>query len=142
MKHHMTWLVILSCSAFAAANVLAQGKTIGQAEAVKVAERFIARHGYNKKLRADLPPISTDGSADHTKVKPSKMVHSKAVKALIMEENGRRFWSVQFLFRQQQANSKYDFGREVRVSLNGREASMQNTSIAISKRFVDSVEER
>jgi hypothetical protein len=72
-----------------------------QAQAVEIAEGFVSKSGY----------------ADETR---SNAIETRALKALVMTVKGKSFWSVQFRFRKQPFERKYDFGREVKVSLDGK----------------------
>jgi hypothetical protein len=137
MKQFVLVLILLSSSVFQGNNLAAQNSPIiGQEQAAKVAATFVAAHNYNRKLKANEPSIcweETVESAGKEKCAHSDSIQSEAVKAFIKEENGRRFWSVQFLFRQQPAQREYDIGREVRVSLNGKKIWMNPTAIKVGR---------
>jgi hypothetical protein len=105
----LIWLVVLT-AAYPVAAQSTDGLT--QAQAVEIAERFVFKNGYSDESRPNA-------------------ISSRALIALIKTVNGRSFWSVQFLFRKQALERKYDFGREVRVSLDGSRVWMGPKTIAI-----------
>ena len=107
-----------------------------QKEAVRIAEKFVTSRGYDRKLKSNEGSICWDQSADAVeqgKSHCSNSIQSKAVVALIKNENGKQFWSVQFLFRQQPAERRYDYGREVRISLDGRKIWIESKVIRVWK---------
>jgi hypothetical protein len=93
--------------------IVAHSKSpLDQTQAVELAEQFVSKNGYADETRAN-------------------SIMGRAVVARIKTVNGRTFWSVLFLFRQQVLERQYDFGREVRVSLNGSRVWMGQNGIAV-----------
>jgi hypothetical protein len=115
------WLmcVALFCAyALLSPHLMAQNRNIDQKEALRIAEKFVTAHRYTEQLEETEPSIYWE-NAQRGSVRSLKL-QSRAVKAFVKNEKGRRFWSVQFLFRQQPAQREHDLGREVQVSLDGK----------------------
>lgn len=121
--------------------VLAQNRIVlNQRQAVAVAEKFVAKNGY------------TDNSMGITDVIKGKqrnlnLIEPQAVIAFIKKVGEQSVWSVQFLLKEQdyekqerieqRGNKKlvitYDFGREVRMSLDGRKVWIESYPIAVKE---------
>jgi hypothetical protein len=107
------WLVVLT----AAYPVMAQNTDLTQAQVVEIAERFVSKNDYSDETRPNA-------------------IDSRAVIARIKMLNGRSFWSVQFLFRKQPRERKYDFGREVKVSLDGMRVWIARNTIPVWRHMI------
>lgn len=92
--------------------VTAQIPDLTQAQAVEIAEQFVSKNSYFDEAR-------------------SNAIDSRAVVARPLSINGRSFWSVQFLFRKQPFERKYDFGREVKVSSDGTRVGLGRNRIRV-----------
>jgi hypothetical protein len=107
------WLVVLTAVSPVAAQT---SSALTQAQAVEIAERFVAKGGYSDEA--------------------PNAIASRAVIAGIKTAKGQSFWSVQFLFRQQPLQRKYDFGREVKVSLDGTRVWMGRNKIPVWRHMI------
>ena len=108
-----SWLVALT----AAYPVAAQNTDLTQAQAVEIAERFVSKNGDSDETRPNA-------------------VASRAPVARIKTVKGQSFWSVQFLFRKQSLERKYDLGREVKVSLDGTLVWMGQKTIKVRRHLI------
>jgi hypothetical protein len=107
------WLVVAS----AAWDSSAQRAGLTQAQAVEIAEGFVADKGYSDETRPNA-------------------IESRAVIALIKKVRGQSFWSVQFRFREQSFQRKWDLGREIKVSLDGTRVWPGNNSMRVWRHSV------
>jgi hypothetical protein len=108
-------LLVLLAAAYSAAAQTPNGLT--QAQAVEIAERFVATNRYSD----DTQPNA---------------IESRAVIALIKNVGKQSFWSVQFRFRKQPLQRKYDFGREIKVSLDGTRVWPRQNSIRVWRHMI------
>ena len=106
-------LVIVLVARCSIAAQTAGGLT--QAQAVEIAERLVAQKGYSDETRPNA-------------------IQPRAFIAGIKDRSS--FWSVQFLFRKQAFERKYDLGREVRISLDGRTVWMSRNVVRVRRHVI------
>lgn len=131
--------------------VLSQSKIIlNQKQAVAVAEKFVAENGYTDKRpikKKSLFLETGEKISDIKKIIASRfdLIESWATFAVIKEVDGESVWSVLFLFIQQDYEKQmkeeqrgtikviqiYAYGREVRMSLDGRKVLMEKDPVAL-----------
>ena len=123
-----------------ACDVVAQSKKVlNQKLAVELAENFVSQHGYTDKpasgdtRRLYLERGERIADIQNILAARSDSIMSRAVIALIKEVDGQSVWSVQFLFVKQKIDREYDFGREVRMSLDGSRIWMEREVIPVWK---------
>ena len=109
------WLLVVMAAVYSTGAQPVNELT--QAQAVEIAERFVAKSGYS---------VETQTNA----------IESRAVIALIKTVSGQSFWSVQFRFRKQPLERKYDFGREIKVSLDGTRVWQGRKSMRVWRHMI------
>ena len=85
---------------------------VARERAAKIAAEFVTQNGYASEARPDA-------------------IESLAVIARPRTVKGRSFWSVLFRFRRQPIKRNYDFGREIRVSMDGTRVWLGANSIRV-----------
>jgi hypothetical protein len=132
---------------------LAQNNVVfNQEQAVAVAEKFVAKNGYTDKTPIEKKKLFLERGekiSDINKIISTRynLIESQPVIALIKDAGGQSVWSVQFLFIKQDYKKQeqlkqigfnkvvvaYDFGREVRMSLDGSKVWMERNPIAVTE---------
>gem|GEM_PF-6588371 len=132
-------------------SVLAQRKVVlNQEQAVAFAEKFAAENGYTAQKpikRKKLFLEDGEKFSDITNIiaRRSNSIEPRAVFALTKEVNGQSVWSVWFLFIEQDYEKQrreidkiwtvFDFGREVRMTPDGRKIWMQRETVEVPAHF-------
>lgn len=118
-----------------------RGIVLNQKQAVSIAEKFVSENGYTDNSPMGL--ISFVGNRKRN----LNLIQRQAVVAFIKKVGGQSIWSIQFLLTEQDYKNQerteqrgtmevvitYDFGREVRMSLNGKKVWMERKPIAVQE---------
>lgn len=128
-------------------TVFSQNKTtLNQKQAVEIAEEFVAANGYTEtpaSKRANLYLEEDENASDLKNILAARLnsIQPRAMIALIKEVDGKSFWSVQFLFRDEKIEGDFEMGREVGMSLDGSKVWLNPKAIPVweARRFGDCI---
>lgn len=129
------YVTIVMLSLLCVANSAAQKKELGEAEAIKLAEQFIAQNGYT-----DLPPdrsklayetIQWESNVDKMLKGRHDTLERKAYGIVRGRKGGAPGWTVVFRYRHPSNQQMRRNGRAVTMNLDGSEMRVEHVGFIL-----------